>query len=322
MRLKTLSPIHVGCGENYTALDFCAADGQVLLLDGESIVAELMRYGADAIKSIATGRKRVEDYIDPEEYCVRRLKLVGQVENREIRRHIHTINGLYIPGSSIKGSIRTAVLWSMVNENRGLLNFAISLMEKATKRKRITRDVLKKLDDNLENRVFREGESKATKDFMKGLIVGDCGFFTGAVYQIHVLGTNISVAAECIEPNQMNEFELKFKGVDEELIRESCRNFYRRVAEVELEYGYPDEKTRRFFKSVMGKAFPLRVGFGSGWYSTTIGTLLREHPKFEHLRRKLGLGKNPRSRKLSRNFPATRRVTADSYPLGWMEVDG
>ncbi len=323
MKLRTLSPIHIGCGESYYTLDFYIHENRVFLLDGRQVVEELSKYGWKAIELTAQGKDKIENYINPEEYLKNQLELIGEFEGREIKRHIHSMDRPYIPGSSIKGSIRTAILWNKVREKKELLNYAINLIEQAVKKYKnnIPKRILKTLDDRLENKVFRGNSKSATRDFMKGLIVRDSGFFSAAVYEIQVLGTDLRIAAECIKPGQEAEIDIKFKGVDEELVRKSCKEFYTTIAEVELEYEYP-KQTKEFFRRVKKKDLLLRVGYGSGWYSTTIGTLLREHPKFEYLRKKLGLGKNPINNRVSSRFPATRKITADFYPLGWIEIDG
>jgi CRISPR-associated protein Csm5 len=117
------------------------------------------------------------------------------------------------------------------------------------------------------------------------------------------------------------EIASKFKeyGIDDMgNIVEITRDFSLTLIKKELSYNYSD-KTKSILKSIKSsKGILLRVGWGTGWYSKTIGLLLETHPKFEGLRKKLGLGWSPRTKRFYDVFPKTRRVTADGKPLGWV----
>ena len=89
--------------------------------------------------------------------------------------------------------------------------------------------------------------------------------------------------------------------------------------------GKHKEDVLKFYKDLEdrieeGELF-IKVGWGSGWYSTTIGTRLKTHPKFEELRRKFGLGRNPKTKKVVNDYPKTRRI-ANNKPLGWIKIEG
>ena len=79
----------------------------------------------------------------------------------------------------------------------------------------------------------------------------------------------------------------------------------------------------------------LHIGWGGGWYSTTIGMLVEKHSNFttgvkasprywrldrHTIRSKFRLGNKPRSRDYSINFPKTRRITIEGEPLGWAKI--
>ena len=149
------------------------------------------------------------------------------------------------------------------------------------------------------------------------------------VYEVKILGSNIRVCVECIDENDTAEIGIKIdtaskfreygiKDMDD--IKEITRDFSLALIEKELEYNYGD-KTKSILKGIKNsKGMLLRVGWGTGWYSKTIGLLLEAHPKFESLRRKLGLGRSPRTKRFYDVFPKTRRVTVDGKPLGWINL--
>ncbi len=74
-------------------------------------------------------------------------------------------------------------------------------------------------------------------------------------------------------------------------------------------------------------AFVLNLGWGGGWPAKAIGEVLRlalGQQEFEALRRRYGLGVNPRSRQLTWPFPKTRRLAhlsgGRAWPLGWVQL--
>ncbi len=261
-------------------------------------------------------------------------RLVGSVAS-EISEQIKSGRKPYIPGSSIKGAIRTAILWHIVKNDRSLLNFAIKCLEDLAKG-RITPKALKMADDRLEKRVFGEDPRK---DFMRALKVTDSTSFGKlAVYEVKILGSSVrGVCVECIDDNDKAEVKIEIDenvltdveiaskleryGLnDVDRIVEITREFSLSLIEKELSYDY-DDRTKSVFKSIKScKGMLLRIGWGTGWYSKTIGLLLETHPKFDTLRKKIGLGRSPRTGRVSGVFPKTRRVTVDGKPLGWIEI--
>jgi len=63
----------------------------------------------------------------------------------------------------------------------------------------------------------------------------------------------------------------------------------------------------------------IRLGWGSGWISMTVGILLMRKRGWERVRRKLGLGKNPHTNKIVERFPKTKRL-ANEQPMGWIKI--
>jgi len=337
MRIETLSPVHVGSGEKYTAVDFTITDGRVIFLDTSRVFQELERRGEDLLRvaeDIGRGRLRVEDLIgDLNEFKRREVPFTGVRERREILKHIQSAGNLYIPGSTIKGAIRTAILWKAVKDDRRLLEWTVEYLKNQIRGNR--RPDPKKLDDGLEAKVFRSSEllrkDDPKNDLLRALRVTDSTFFRKSrVYEVRFLNMRgFSVLAECIDGGDFAEVEV---GIDEvtlsylkqkldfDDVREATREFAEEIVNAEVERGYP-ERTKNEFRNVLkARGLILRIGWGIGWYSTTIGTLLRTRREFEDIRRRLKLGRSPRGNRPSRNFPVTRRVTFDGRPLGWVSI--
>jgi CRISPR-associated protein Csm5 len=337
MKIETLSPVHVGDGDKYTAMDFVIEDGKVIFLDILTVFQELDRRGEDVMEvaeDIGSGRLRMEDIVDDvHEFKQREVRFVGGERGRgkEIMKHIQSTGRLYIPGSSIKGAIRTALLWKAVKDDERLIDWVIQYTKREEKIN------TKKVDDKLEAKVFRSSKrlnkDDPKNDMLRALRITDTTPFTqSTVYEIKFVNMRgFTDLAECIDAGDSADVEIDIdeytlsvldQRLDFDDVKEAAREFAEEIVKTEMERGYP-ERTKNEFKNVLrSKGLPLRIGWGIGWFSTTIGTLLITKPEFESIRRKLKLGRRPRGRGFSRNFPVTRRITWDNKPLGWIAIHG
>ena len=337
MKIETLSPVHVGDGDKYTAMDFVVKNGRVVFLDVLKVLQELDRRGEDVMKlaeDIGSRWRSIGDVLDDVyEFKQKEAKFIGDengtATGKEIIKHIQSGGRLYIPGSSIKGAIRTALLWKAVKDDRNLLDWTIQYI------KRERRFDLKKIDDKLEAKVFRSSKQlnkdDPKNDMLRALRITDTTHFTkSTVYEVKFVNMRgFTVLAECIDAGDsadvevdIDEYTLRVLGerLDFDDIKEATKEFAGEIVKTEMRRGYP-ERTKNEFKNVLrSKGLLLRTGWGVGWYSTTIGTLLSTHPDFEGIRRKLRLGRRPRGKGISRNFPVTRRITWDDKPLGWVAI--
>jgi len=340
MKIEILTPTHIGSGDKYLAMDYVIRGNRIVFVDSMKFFEEIEKRGLNAIevaREIGEGEKSVDDYVDVSKIKVKEIPFHGRITRKEILMHIKSRGKPYIPGSSIKGAVRTAILWKEVKDDRDLLNWTINHIKNELKGKRyLQRKDLTKLDDKLEEKVFRkanltEKAGDPKNDLLRALRVSDSTFLDRySVYQINFLGMgNFSVLAECVDDGQVAEVETNIDGftlhylnqkLDYDYILSATREFAGKIVEVETSRSYPERTKQEFRRVLKAKGIVLRVGWGTGWYSSTIGTLLKTHPEFEELRRKLGLGRNPRTGRFSRDFPLIRRVTSDNRPLGWVLI--
>lgn len=189
------------------------------------------------------------------------------------------------------------------------------------------------------------------RDPMRALIIRDSepvGKKRLAVYRVEVVGVEnpIPIWVEGLIPETETAVEVRFDretlGLNrdyfngllweclnnygkpeeafEDFVWEAVREFYGKVIEEELKssskFGANKRDIESFYRGLLkGKA--LRLGWGGGWISTTIGLLLMEERRWEEIRKRLKLGMKPGGGSLSANFPKTRRV-ADRMPMGWV----
>ncbi len=347
MKIRTVSPVHIGSGDVLSRMEFIVDKGRILVIDFYKLFEILDKKGKD-LKAVTEEMSQkyfsLENFlakheISPKAVVKREIRISDELSvNSDIKEAVKLKNLPYIPGSSIKGSIRTAVLWKIVNENRDLVNMAVTNVYNLLRKEGNRKKILLKADDELQKKVFG---NDPREDVFRYVKVSDSDVFSDlAVYKADVVGSSrkISVFVEAIPEGSESSFHLKVDGdslkrllkgnghirnIDTDFIFDSLKEFSKAVIESELKYKIFPEKTRKFYEELYrtsDKSVFMRVGWGCGWYSTTIGTLLASHPRFEDLRKKLGLGRNPKTGIISKYFPKTRRIASTGMPFGWVEV--
>ncbi|HEU0078285.1 MAG TPA: type III-A CRISPR-associated RAMP protein Csm5 [Longimicrobiaceae bacterium] len=128
--LETLSPVRVGAGQDavlspYT--DFVQEGGHLVYLDPRKLERALAAQSMSVMDEFARGvRSRMNntrsdfelaDFIctrlgtTPAALALRRVPVGGAVRHAQVRRHISNGGQPYIPGSSLKGAFRAAILY-------------------------------------------------------------------------------------------------------------------------------------------------------------------------------------------------------------------
>ncbi|MFA4661590.1 type III-A CRISPR-associated RAMP protein Csm5 [Pyrococcus kukulkanii] len=404
--LKTLSPLHIGNGHKLTPVDIYPKGNIIHILDVEKLVRTVINRGANPESVLTILRYLPQDYyiwrryindlnLPLEEFTLYTLPVHGEIG--KTRMEIHEFMKLdgkpYIPGSSIKGAIRTAIFYKVLKEC-GDSSTAKRLVLKVIDRKikigkgaeRLIQELGQyedliefyisyllqervnygKADDILEAIVFGMEYNRHSgiryepkRDPLRALIVRDStpiGRTNLVIYRIDTIGISrpIPIWAECLKPGTSTEIEL---GINEELlqlnstyfnglfweclnhrdqsrlgetfldfIQEAIREFYTDIVKEELSnleiFGKYKKDVLNFYNSILNRKhrMVMRLGWGKGWISNTIGLLLkRKGQKWESVRKKLGLGKKPKGKGISSVFPKTRRI-ADGMPMGWVEL--
>ena len=397
-RLRVLSPTHIGNGNELTPVDFYPANGRIYVLDTEKLISHLMHLGVKLDEILDFLKSPLEDlyvwrrYINKlglniQDFTKYALRVIGNLGTRSSRisEFIKTRNRPYIPGSSIKGAIRTAILYKVLKEcsdtnmidrslrgsikglreSQDLVDYYLSHLEEMIRRQRSGRRIdPRKVDDHLEAIVFgwefrnRQIQYEPKRDPMKALIIRDSDpipLDKLAVYKVEILGNILSIPTwvEAVIPETKTKIEIVFDkealknnaeyfngvlweclkslgdpwDVFEDFVWDAVNDFYRNAIireEITTElrkYGNYANNVKSFYQKINNyNGFLLRLGWGSGWISTTIGILLRGDNRWESIRRALRLGKAPRGRGMSQDFPKTKKV-ASGLPMGWVVVN-
>ena len=127
-KLTTLTPVHVGSGQRLLRnFDFIVQDGLVGILDVEKVmnkigIERLPQLTAEIEKkSVGDFLNRVLPNISPMDICSQVVKTKGHItaSTGELKLHFRTpLKGPCIPGSSLKGSLRTSMTSYLTGEER------------------------------------------------------------------------------------------------------------------------------------------------------------------------------------------------------------
>ncbi len=367
VNLTALSPVFIGGGEEavlspYT--DYIKQGNQVVIIDQRKLQDALAKNlplideFVEGIRNFDNNRslfslsdfitKRLNIPISDVEQC--RLPVEGDIQKTPIRRFIASAGRPFIPGSTIKGAIRTAVLldW-LLKTNAGKKQLAVIRM------------FIEKKDWKELKRVDPEKEcfGSIARDVFKHLrvsdsaLIGETSLSVSEIKRVSVkeqrgntqrrrsdipmwgealnAGTESSFTVSFLKPSSLTGFPCLDKQSISELLHilngqsgESCE---RELQELELA-PRDFEPFRKFYEKLLdtinkvdGKEAIVRLGGGKTWFDNSIGFAIDQDdfgPEFlfgAYLKL-LKLGNLP--------FPSTRSAVLKNgqpaLPLGWVKL--
>lgn len=360
-KITVLSPVHIGSGKGELIYDydFIFDNGFFHIIDHEKMFEQIDETSllSDSIDVHISKLLKSNQYKKCSKYslyCIE--KNIGSID--KIYDHIKDVHSRpYIPGSSIKGAIRTALAYAMING--GITNLNIKDMLVYTRDNRL---INQKADDETEKRLFGESPKHdgkdANYDIMRALHISDTkGLSKGivlskvGVYSIRdnqLSSKNMSTYREVIPKNKELEFSIKLdkKMLSDEMFKELnfstekieylekypeyCNAFAEKIIENEIKFyskydrnnviSFYDKLKEQFSVIDKQKQFFLQMSWGTGWRAKTID-LAMDIDTFNDVINEFNLDKGS-----SPNvFPKTRRLTergnVPEMPLGWVRVD-
>lgn len=364
-RIVTLSPIHIGNGNKISPIEY-VADGKFhrinmdeLFMDEKFDIDGFLEdtkmgsfYLGERYGGIA---KRHTLYsIDASNDAMNYIRL----RKPEILEFIKTGGKPYIPGSSIKGAIRTAIMWYILKEDKELHLEFIKYIRRILQNKE-SRPDKKYVADEIEKKIFGKDPNHDAMRLMQISDTPPLDFNSLKVGNVHILSTRrvgygekkFNLIVEIIRENsiapieiKIDEFlerddivkELKFSTNLIECIKnfgEICNEYARDLIKYEINFFrmIDDGKLKRvidFYQNLYDEtnknAILLRVAWGTGWHGMTVGRLL-DDDILERLRRTYNLGRRRDEQYFVKPFPKTRKVIFENgvakYPLGWVKME-
>ena len=118
-QIETLTPVHVGSGDNLQHIDGCYAKGEWHRINLDKVFAD-PGTNLNALTSAMgqRGFRWTRHLQNPGAFATYSLPCSQSPEEGEVREAIKQIDHRpFIPGSTLKGAIRTALLWDLINNS-------------------------------------------------------------------------------------------------------------------------------------------------------------------------------------------------------------
>jgi CRISPR-associated protein Csm5 len=367
MTLTTMTPLHIGTGtELLNEYDFKVVEDKTYRLNVDAVLDYVLSGNAEQIDrhllNTPPGQLvQPQDLPDHPELTNYMLDGTPQPKTEgagRVREQIKDAYGrLYLPGSSLKGALRTAIA-------RGIgrrLKAPLPINDRPDRRGRAN---AKRAGDRLEASIFRPGRNQATHDLLRALQVADSqpvqadpllinvrvvkGDKQASPIDVEAVPPGVTfetrihlddyltttVAAQLgWEPEQTRWLHnLPVAGRNLALHRFRAERDYFAQAGLSQLAGLYAAWLQELAELKGGDTFFLQIGWGGGWGSKTVGRALLagDEAGFARLRSTFNLGRPPKGGhnwqpQAGDVFPASRRlaVTPNGQPiapLGWLRA--
>ncbi len=348
--LKTLTPVHVGSGEKLVEnFDFFRQNNKIYVIKSSKMFAAVEKLGADKIMEFTKAVENGDIVAWFQRLGIHLNKIASYSFNflekktpREIHAHLRDAFGNpLIPGSSLKGALRTAIIRKLAKAEDDF-----QVKAKGTKPKYMDQAICGAL-------LGRDPK----ENLLRTLSVGDYTFQSNQTsiqqvwvnrltsktnlagkFPIHIEGISNNTATqgiisfdEFLPDKDSEENCFKFKArLSLPWLTDACRSLTQHTIDTELRFleskiGKPVEGLRKFYTKISEQIQNLteneviiQMAWGSGWRGMT-GQLLESDDITDDLRKKLQLA----DRYLSFPFPKSRRVvnvSGSELPMGWIKL--
>jgi CRISPR-associated protein Csm5 len=183
VRVKVLSPVHVGNGERISRLEFLVEKGRLKVYKFDRIISTVERIANPQLRNNAYLWFKTSKNLSLEEF-LRNFKLTlepnyeleinGSLNpsSSQVEEFIKTFEGPYIPGSELKGSIRHLIACAWFMDKPDLVAEKVKqLLDSGKAKDQREQD---KAEGELERSVFYpKGERDAKFDVLKALSIPD-----------------------------------------------------------------------------------------------------------------------------------------------------
>jgi CRISPR-associated protein Csm5 len=356
VRVKVLSPVHVGNGERISRLEFLVEKGRLKVYKFDRIISTIEKIPNPQLKNNAYLWFKTSKNLSLEEF-LRNFKLTlepnyeleinGSFNSSQVEEFIKTLEGPYIPGSELKGSIRhlIACAWFMDKPNYVIEKVDELLNSGRAKDQREQNNV----EGELERYVFYpKGEKDAKFDLLKVLSVPDSQPLPYQSLRVEVpklIGSNRTLYP-CEALKEGVEFEMEininknaYRGLETQrklpeigkhfsdenafwnFLVECSRKFYSKLLDEEIKFFQnrqqdTEEHLKRLKNHLNTGGVLLRLGKHEGILSTTLLLIVKDKDKalFDKFFKATQNGAREQTNK-------TRRVNSQGLTFGWLLLE-
>ncbi len=365
---KVLSPFHIGTGKEITPLDYFIEDNRIVVYNFQKLLGEDTSFAERFLKLTEKQNVRklfLKDILTSKQKSNKNYYLYTGAVSRHLKGDLEsemnksnkaniwefikdTKYKPFIPGSSIKGTIRTAIVYYIFKKDEDL-------------KSQLTKRLWKESKNIVNSLIFQPGDLDAKEDILRILSVSDANIIEDAPLSIECAKRLSSKRLlgfpnyyECVKPESRLSFSLSFfkalikakpewqkillkYRVDKQSIINYCREFSNDLIEQEISYFENHKernfalKVKKFYEEKLKKEpleeneFLLRLGQGGGFYGKTLAMLLEKTKGFDYRKfignfgRKIS-GKVTQGRELKKT---SRTILSNNwnYPiLGWVKI--
>jgi len=359
--LEVLTPVHIGSGGEWTSFDYVYDERERLLrvVDLDKLLAQPRINPEDLARHYEHHGFQIAQYlrdrgISPAHVERYHLPCSHDPCNAPIRVFIKTpFDKPFLAASAVKGLVRTAVLWKLLQENPTSFQKALDhLRSLLGRRERLQREAVG-------GRIEREtlGPDPNT-DVMRAVQLEDSAelpvesleIFEVGSYLVNVQGKlerdrRLTNWVEALRPGTRVQlqgrfddflfgdlarelgFQPKERYVTPEGVLEAVRSFTGSLVESEIGFyrRHGLAEVAEHLQALAKNGPLLCLGWGGGWSAKTIVRAFLNHPELEFmaLRRIFRLGQSRSRRDFYHEiFPKSRRLVTSPtlIPLGWVRV--
>ena len=356
--LTCLTPVHVGTGVQYSMFDGAYQDRHWHVIDLDKVLAR----GVDANALARAMNSRTFSWSDwlgrqhmtPIAEALYALPCPQDPEDTPVREAMKTVHQQpYLPGTSVKGALRTAVLCYLLQPQLERAGRSREWLEQPVER------VV--LGPNPNHDLMRSVHVSDTAPAdLERLAVGLIWTYTlrgDRLVEKREQNSEYKTFVEWLTPDttlrldiRLDEFlftdaanrDLRWRGDQTQAVQQLARTCNTHVhtiitAEQQFYATHGLDVLRDYYaelevtlNALPDRAFLLNIGWGGGWTVKTVGDLLHKalgDGSFRQLRQRYRLGISPRTRQLDLNapFPKTRRIAYESgaarWALGWVKME-
>lgn len=305
IKIKTLTPIHIGSGEALSPLDYFIENGKFFRIDMDGLFndKEFILKKEDFINKISKGERFITRILDKnllKKHILYIIPAEKSAENRnpiEVKVFIKSAGRVFIPGSSFKGSILSALIYKNAKEKN-----------------------IRDLRYLQENTISDISNSPLYNKFSRWIEVTDSNFKKPEecleLVPVNIEGTksgkNIPTFCEVLRKGIEFEMEIKkglYKMEIEEILK-GVADFYKKVYEKEKKF-----PLKQIFPEIPRDGFVAKIGMGASVLSTSYLILAEDlNIKDYSVPRRKSSPLKPG------NLPTTKKLISGSIPPGWVEV--
>lgn len=320
IKLTTLAPVFIGSGKDINKAEYVFDGKSVYVIDQKKLMTAIIKKNlTDKYLAVIGTDKRgfnlkmwldkngITDYKSLMAYELMGVQNINEKKSmKEIKACIkNAYNMPYIPGSSLKGAIRTVILWNMIcNDSKTLNSYRNKAMKALDNNGNAIKREFRKITPEIEKRYLNKSIDDTNISLMRGIIIGDSkplsldDIVICQKFDVNVNGKErqLNILRECIRPNVEIEFDLT---IDESIFNIDADTICDMIKQYSNDYY--DLITSNFVHAV-DEENAIFIGGGAGYFSKTFTYgMFEEDDAVEFTRKYLSKTTNPKHKHFTDN---------------------